>query len=180
MVSATTSPARARLSAAQVHLDIPQADHFLGRRALPGSPQDGPHPRHQFPRRERLDQIVVGAQLEPENAIDLVVARGEEQDRHLAASADVAADVEAVAGAGQADVEDHDAGVVLSEERQSLLAVTGQEHPEPFPPQIEVHQVGDMRIVLDDDHRPALRAHVPSLPSPAPRIAGLRHPLTEP
>ena len=83
----------------------------------------------------------------------------------------VAADVEAVAGTGQPDIEDDDARVLPREDLQSLLAVVGQQHTEALPAQVEVHQVGDVRIVLDDDHRAALRAHVPSLPSPAPRIA---------
>ena len=170
----------ARLAAAQVHLEVAQGDHVLGRRALPRPPQDGPHPRHQLPRRERLDEVVVGPQLEPEDPVDLVVACGEEEDGHRTAGPDVAAHVEPVPGARKADIEDDDAGVLLREDLESFLSVAGQEHAETFPPQVEVHQIGDVRVVLDDDHRPAFRAHVPSLPSPAPRIAGMPDPLTEP
>ena len=69
---------------------------LLGRRAFPGPAQDGPHPRHQLAGRERLDQVVVGAELEAEDAVDLVVAGREEEDGHRAAGADLAADVVAV------------------------------------------------------------------------------------
>ena len=83
-------------------------------------------------------------------------------------------------GAGQADVEDDDPGVLLLEDLEALFAVAGQQHAEALAPQVEVHQIGDVRVVLDDDHRPVLRAHVPSLASPAPRIAGMAASLTEP
>ena len=88
--------------------------------------------------------------------------------------------VEPVAGAREADVEDDDTRVFLAEDLEPLLAVAGQEHAKALPPEVEVHQIGDVRIVLDDDHRPDFCAHLPSLPSPAPRIAGIRDPLTEP
>ena len=144
--------------------------HLLGRRALPGPAQDGAHPRHQLAGRERLDQVVVGPQLQAEDAVDLVVARREEEDGHRAAGADLAADVEPVACAREADVEDDDPGVRLLEDLEALLAVAGQQHAVALAPQVEVHQVGDVRVVLDDDHRPVLRAHAPSLPSPAPEL----------
>ena len=167
MVRATDLAVPAGLAAAQVDLDVAEGHHFLGRRALPGAAEDGPHPRHQLPGRERLDQVVVGAQLEAEDAVDLVVARREEEDGHGAAGADLAADVEAVAGSRQADVEDDDPRVLLLEDLQALLAVAGQEHAEALAAQVQVHQVGDVRVVLDDDHGPVLRAHVPSLAPPA-------------
>ena len=63
----------------------------------------------------------------------------------------------------QPDVEDDDPGVLLLEDLETLLAVAGQQHPEALAPQVEVDQVGDVRVVLDDDHRPVLRAHAPSL-----------------
>ena len=63
---------------------------------------------------------------------------------------------------------------------QALLPVVGQQHAEALAAQVQVHQVGDVRIVLHHDHRPALRAHVPSLPSPVPEMAPIGNPLTEP
>ena len=169
-----------RLPPSQVHLEFTQRNHFLRRRTLPRPPQYGPHPRHQFPRRERLDQIIISPELQPENAVDLVVAGGEKKDRHVAAGADFTAHRETVAGAGKADVEDDDAGVSLCEHFQPLLSVAGQEDPEAVATEVEVHQVGNVWIVLDDDHRPVLSAHMPSLPSPAPRMAGIQDLLTEP
>ena len=57
---------------------------------------------------------------------------------------------------------------------------SGEQNAKAVPAQVEVHQVGDVRIVLDDDHGPALRAHGPSLPPLRPRMAGNPGSLTEP
>ena len=58
--------------------------------------QDRADPGHHLARAERLHDIIVAAQLEPEHPVDLVVARGEEQDRQVAVGAQPAADVEPV------------------------------------------------------------------------------------
>ena len=74
-------------------------------------------PAHQLAQAERLGQVVVGAELEADDLVDLVVARRQDQDRHLGAGgADAAQHLEAV-DAGQADVEDHEVrglGVAIS------------------------------------------------------------------
>jgi hypothetical protein len=43
--------------------------------------------RHDFARGEGLHDIIVGAELDPQHAIDLVVARRQEQDRQIAGGA---------------------------------------------------------------------------------------------
>ena len=60
-------------------------------------PQDRAHAAQQLRRRERLRHVVVRAELEPEHAVDLGVARGEHQDRHVALGPQRTADV----GAGE-------------------------------------------------------------------------------
>ena len=50
----------------------------LGRR---GPPQKHFHPRHQLAHRERLAQVVVRADLQPEHAVELFFARRHEDDR---------------------------------------------------------------------------------------------------
>ena len=46
------------------------------------SPQDRPDPRHELARAERLDDVVVGAELEADDAVGLLAAGGEHDDRH--------------------------------------------------------------------------------------------------
>ena len=48
-----------------------------------GTPEDRLHARDELARRERLRQVVVCADLEADDAIRLLVASGEHQDRHL-------------------------------------------------------------------------------------------------
>ena len=93
---------------------------------------------------------------------------------------DLAADVEPVTPAGQPDIENHDPGALLLEDLETPLTVGGQEHPIALPPQVEVHQVRDVGVVLHHDDRPVFRAHAPSLPPAAPRIAGMGRSFTEP
>ena len=77
----------------------------------------GADPGEQLARRERLGDVVVGADLEAEHAIGFLAARGHHDDRHVAAPAQLAAHLDAIA-AGQHQVE-HDA-VVLAPQRLRL------------------------------------------------------------
>ena len=89
--------------------------------------QLGADPAEQLADRERLGDVVVGADLEPDDLVDLLVLGGQQDDRHRAAGADVAADVEPGA-ARHHDVEDQqvEAGVLAAELAVGVLAVDGQ------------------------------------------------------
>ncbi len=110
------------------------------------------HPGHHLAGRERLGHVVVGAELEPEDAVDLAVACGEEEDGQRAVDPDATAHLQAV-DARQPDVEHHQHGPVLRRQLQPPLARRRLEDPVAGLPQVEVEQVGDGGIVLDDDHR---------------------------
>ena len=73
----------------------------VGRRAA----EDALHARHELARVERLRQVVVGADLEPDDLVDVLVAGGQHQDRHVGALAHAAADLQPV-HVGQVEVED--------------------------------------------------------------------------
>ena len=62
---------------------------------------------------ERLDDVVVGAELEPDDAVGLGAARGQHHDRHVAVAAQLAAHVAPVA-VGQRQVEQHEVGLELA------------------------------------------------------------------
>ena len=75
-----------------------------------GAPQEGLDAAHQLAQAERLGQVVVGAELQADDLVDLVVARGEQEDRRLGAvGAQAAQHLEAV-DARQADIEDDQVG----------------------------------------------------------------------
>ena len=87
-----------------------------------GAPQERPDPAHQLAQGEGLGDVVVRAQLEADDLVELVAAGGQEQDRRLGADrAQAAEDLEAV-DAREADVEHDQVGRLGRGELQPLLA----------------------------------------------------------
>ena len=77
-----------------------------------GAAQHRPDAGDHLGAAERLDHVVVGAELEADDAVGLGAAGGEDDDRDARAGADRAADVAAVA-VGQVEVEQDQVGVEL-------------------------------------------------------------------
>src|SRR5262249_60833971 len=65
-------------------------------RSKRGAPQQGPDAAPELPDRERLRDVVVGSELEPDDLVELVVAGGEHDDRHRARRPEPPADLEPV------------------------------------------------------------------------------------
>ena len=113
------------------------------------------HAGDELARRERLRDVVVRAELEAQHAVDLARPRREDEDREIGVGAapHAAAHLHAVDRARQPDVEDHEHGLLVADELESPLAVGGLDHTEPCVTEIEIEQIGDVRIVFDDDDR---------------------------
>ena len=62
------------LAAPEVDLEITDRDDLLLYGDIVGAAKYGPHSSDQFSRRERFDEIIVPAELEAQNPIDLIVA----------------------------------------------------------------------------------------------------------
>ena len=112
--------------------------------------QDRLHPSDDLARAEGLGHVVIGAQLQAEDPIDLAVPGSEEQHGHAAARPDPAAHLEAV-DVGQTDVEHDHRRPLLLDEFQSAPAMVRLQDAEPGVAQVHVEQVGDVGVVLDDD-----------------------------
>ena len=133
----------------------PDDDARVGRRRLAllaGPSQDGADARQELAEPERLDHVVVGAELEQDHAVDLVAARGDHDDGHLGPLAEQAADVLAV-HVGQAEVEEHEVALVRLESRRPG---GGELDVESLAPQTRAERLGDARIVFYDEE-----AHCP-------------------
>src|SRR4051794_870751 len=88
-----------------------------------GAPQRGLHARAELPHRERLGDVVVGAELEPEDLVDLLALGAEHDDRDaLPLGAQPPADLEAV-HLGQHHVEHDEVEGLLGEARERLAPV---------------------------------------------------------
>ena len=91
-----------------------------------GAPQQRPQARLELLQRERLDQVVVGAGVQPGDAVVHRVAGGEHQHRRAVARvAQAAADLQAV-DAGHRDVE-HDRVVAHVGQAVQRLAAVGRQ-----------------------------------------------------
>ena len=93
--------------------------------------QDRPHAADQLGDRERLADVVVSPGLEPQHAVGLRVAGGDDHDRHVAGVADPAAPLEP-AEPGQCDVEDQQRETTRADVLEHRCAVVGGLDREPF------------------------------------------------
>ena len=94
--------------AARVDPQLAEAHHVAGQRRGGGlgPPQHGLDARDQLAGAERLGQVVVGAEPEPEDLVALLALGRQHDDRDAALGAKLAADFQAV-DLGQHQVEDH-------------------------------------------------------------------------
>ncbi len=110
------------------------------------------HAAHELADAERLHQVVVGTDLEADHLVDLVGARGEEDDRCPGVAAEAAACLEAV-DPRQSHVEEDDLrrerGVAL----ERLLAGPDDGDAIPFAFEGDLDAAGDRGLVLDDHDR---------------------------
>ena len=111
-------------AADEVELQVAGGDPLVGQGRGLGAAEHGPDAGDELARAERLDHVVVGAELEAGDPVDLVAAGREDQDRDAGVAADRADDVEAV-DARQAEVEDERVGTAGAGEREGRGAVGG-------------------------------------------------------
>ena len=74
-----------------------------------GPARHGADAGHELAEAERLHDVVVGTQLEADDAVDLVAARGHHDDGDVVAGPDLAAELEAV-DVGEPEIEEDDVG----------------------------------------------------------------------
>ena len=120
------------------------------RGARVGASQDRAHARNELAGRERLGHVVVGTQLEPDDPIDLLVTRGQDQNRHGSARPKLSADLETVE-IGQGKIEDDDPRVVPLDGVEPLLTGLFADDLEAGPFEIGDYERADCFVVLDHD-----------------------------
>ena len=114
--------------------------------------EQGPDARHQLARAERLGDVVVGPQLEADDAVRLLGAGREHDDGQragLGGAAQRAADLEAV-DAGQHEIEDHQVRHARPDRLERLAAVAEGVGHVPRPRQVALEQFGDVSVVFDN------------------------------
>ena len=121
--------------------------------------QDRAQARDELARRAGLGHVVVRAELQPHDAIDVVAARGEHHDRHAARLPDLAQRFDAV-DPGHHHVEHHDLVAARERESRRRLAVMHRGHAEAFALQVFLQHAGELDVVIGQQD---LRAHTPRI-----------------
>ena len=144
----------ARVEPELLDLDLVAAARFLRARAAAGRRSDT---RRKLLHRERLHQVVVGAELERVDPVVLGAARADDDDRRADPLAARLLDHAPAVDAREHQVEHADVGLLVAEPREAGLAVRDADRVEPGGGQVARHPLGDDVVVLDDQH---LRPHV--------------------
>ena len=121
-------PRRVDLGSRRVQREVADADDAARGRRRATSPKQCLDPREQLRHRERLGEVIVGAELEANDLVRRLTSGGEHEDgRGDASRAEIAAHVEA-AGAGQHDVQQDGIERAARGEREPRRAIVGVLH----------------------------------------------------
>ncbi len=141
----------------QIEGDVADADGLGGLGRSLGPAQDRPDAGDQLARTERLGEVVVGAQLEPEELVQLVVPRGEHHDRDRRVAPQLPCDVESVE-ARQTEVEHDQVRPAAAGRRQGSGSVAGGQDGEARVLEVVAGELDDLRFVVDDEDGLHVRA----------------------
>ena len=136
------------------------AEGGLGRGRRPRAPaQQGAQPRHELGERERLDHVVVGAGLEPDDAVVDGVARREHAHGHVVVHRPQRRHDGHPVHAGQPEVEDDGVGDALVHRPQRARPVLRGAHGEPREPQAALERRPHVGVVVDHQQVGVRLAH---------------------
>ncbi len=107
--------------------------------------------RGQLRDRERLDQVVVGARLQPGDAVLDLVARGQDADRDVDAPGAQPPDDRHAVEVGHRHVEDDDSRRALRDRLERLAAAGGGGDGEALEAQGALEGCSDRSLVVDDE-----------------------------
>ena len=157
-VMARSVPSRRDRDRVRIQLEAVRDQDRLVLDARPVAAQLRAHARHELPRGEGLDDVVIRARVQADDLVGVAGARGEEDDRDAALLTQSAADLDPV-HAGQHHVEHHEVRLAGTGRGERRLTVAGGRDPMALAHQVEAQQVADLGVVVDDEdmgHRPAV------------------------
>jgi hypothetical protein len=113
--------------------------------------EDGADARDQFARFERLGEVIVGAEVEREQAVRLRSARRNEDDADIGFVAELAADLHAI-DLGHHDIEDDEAELVTARQLQTFAAVARDHGAIATAIEVDPDQLRRFEVVFHDEH----------------------------
>ncbi|MNY26667.1 hypothetical protein D3C86_1605270 [compost metagenome] len=108
-------------------------------------------PRHQFTRVEGFDHVIVSAAFEADDAVDFVIAPGNQDDPDFRAHPQLAGQGQAIL-ARQADVQHHQVDRVGRQKSFGQFRRRGAMHVVTFLRKIGVKEFANQQIVVDDQY----------------------------
>src|ERR1700678_3640713 len=127
-------------------------DRWPGRPVGRAAPQDGPDAGQQLARIEWLGKIVVGADLEADDAVDVFAARRQQQHADLGAGAQPAQNFESIE-AGQHHIQKHNRKLAGQGAMQAKLAVVFRGNGESVTHEVVLKHRAKFDIVIDQKYR---------------------------
>ena len=170
-MSSSASPSSVRLHAPRVEAQADALEHegpVRGPGAAAAATDQGLHASEELARREGLGQVVVGAQLQPAHALILRAPGRDHDDRHVAVSAQLRAQAQAVL-AREHEVEQDHVVVVATSFDEGGVAFVDVGHDHPVSLEVARGQTREADVVLDEqglDHRGRVQwrlGHAPSV-----------------
>ena len=155
-VSSTGCAAAGDVAGAEREFNVADLQDFVviaaGRagRGFAGAAQNGANARHQFARIERLGEIIVGADLQSQDAIDGLAAGGEQQNRHGGLVTQRLEQLESGA-AGQHHIENDQLVVIGEGGGQSGVMVVGGIDVKALGLEKSLQQIDERVVVVDDE-----------------------------
>ena len=147
-------PRAQHISRCRIEFDVANSEHLRHHVSCSHrlrAAQDRPDSSHQFARVEWLRKIIVGADFQSNNAVDILAARRQQQYRNLRHTANAPQHFEAI-DAREHYIEDNQCIVVGQCLLQALFAVVDSLQAEPFRGQIFLHQGTQFDIVVYHQH----------------------------
>ena len=126
--------------------------------------QQRAHPAAEFTDRERLRDVVVGAELETEHLVELLAPGRQHDDRHVAVGAKPLTDLEPV-NFRQHQIEDDQVDSLVVEEPQRLLSVPRLHDSETVAFERKREEFLERILVVDEQDGRGVRHCVASLPA---------------
>ena len=138
-----------------VNLKAPDLNDLILQASLSDQPliagQMGLHPGHHLTGAERLGDIVVRAQTQAPDLVDVILLRRNNDHRRIPGAADLLADLKAV-GARQHQVQENQVKVLRQAPLQSPVAVILSLHLKTGKLQIILLQLRDTDFILNDQY----------------------------
>ena len=132
----------------EIQLEIGRLETKNLRRAA--TPQQRTDAREQFRKGKRLDQVVIGAQIQTKHAILDAIAGRQDEDRRLEVTLSQGLQDLEPASAGKHQVEDHEIEGLRAGAKEAVLAGRGHHDIVVLRLECRCQHLGQLPFVLDD------------------------------